>query len=303
MSDLYELIRSTGILPAEGQSFMMDDKVHRFRIYGEKTIRASGSYQLFQRPDGKIIGWVRDHRQALTVTVTSKAARPMSAAEHQKMLADRAAKVAEKEAVQFETAVRARKIYMGGRDNIKHPYAERKGVPIVGARVIRDLLLVPAYDYQTDNKICNVQCINPDGEKRFLTNGKKTGCMGAIPPRQGNGINTIYVVEGWATGVSVWLATGCAISIAFDCGNLISVVEVLRGKHPASKIVIAGDNDQWTAKPDGTPFNPGRAFAELAKPNRILLPDFAADHPLRLTDWNDYHKVHGLDSLKERFLV
>ena len=301
MAGLSELIRSTGIVPADGQEFYMDDKVHRFRIHGEKMMKASGAYQLTKKPDGRVIGWVRDHRQGLTVPVATKGQTPMTAEQRDKLLAEQAAKVAAKEAIQMEIAVKARKLYQGGRENGKHDYAVRKGIPIVGARVRGDVILVPLYD--SDDKICNVQCINQSGEKRFLTNGKKQGCMGAIPPRQGRGINDIYVVEGWATGVSVWLATGSAVAIAFDCGNLPSVVASLRERHPASRIINAGDDDQWTVKPDGNPFNAGRHFAAICKCDVDLFPPFPFCHPDHLTDWNDYHKEQGIEAIRKLLIV
>lgn len=300
MSGLSELIRSTGILPADGQDFFIDDKVHRFRIHGEKMMKSSGAYQLAQKPDGRVIGWVRDHRQGLTVPVSTKGHRPMTTGQREDLIRARAAKAAEKEALHLEIALKARRLYQGGRESGQHAYAARKGIPLIGARVRRDMILIPLYD--GEGKICNVQCINLQGDKRFLTNGKKLGCMGAIPPQRGVGINKIYVVEGWATGVSVWLATGCAVAIAFDCGNLTSVIAALRDRHPASRIIMAGDDDQWTTKPGGQPFNAGRHHAALAKPDAALFPAFPADDPEKRTDWNDYHIAFGLDEVR-KFLL
>ena len=301
MAGLSELIRSTGIIPAEGQEFYIDDKVHRFRIHGEKALKASGAYQLTKKPDGRVIGWVRDHRQGLTVPVATKGQTPMTTQQREKLIAEQAEKAAAKEAIQMEIAVKARKLYQGGKENGTHEYATRKGIPIIGARVRGDVILVPLYD--GEGKICNVQCINQNGDKRFLTNGKKHGCMGAIPPKQGRGINDIFVVEGWATGVSVWLATGSAVAIAFDCGNLPSVVVALRERHPASRLINAGDDDQWTVKPGGQPFNAGRHYAAICKMDIDLFPPFPKDHPEKLTDWNDYHKEQGIDAVRKLLLV
>lgn len=301
MAGLSELIRSTGIIPADGQEFFLDDNIHRFRIHGEKMMKSSGSYQLTKKPDGRVVGWVRDHRQGLTIPVATKGERPMTEAHKAKLIAEQNAKVAAREAIQLEIAVKARKLYQGGKEHGQHEYATRKGIPVIGARVRGDVILVPLYD--SEGKICNVQCINNQGDKRFLTNGKKLGCMGAIPPRQGLGVNKIYVVEGWATGVSVWLATGCAVSIAFDCGNLTSVVSALRERHPASQIIGAGDDDQWTTKPGGEPFNAGRHHMALAAPDDLVFPPFPSDHPQRLTDWNDYHAEHGLDEARKLLIV
>ncbi len=146
MTGLSVLFSSTGFLPAAGQEFYLDDKVHRFRIHGEKMMKCSGAYQLTKKPDGRVIGWVRDHRQGLTVPVATKGQQPMTADQRDKLIAEQAAKVAAKEAVQLEVAIKARKLYQGGKENVRHAYADRKGIPVIGARVRGDVILIPLFD-------------------------------------------------------------------------------------------------------------------------------------------------------------
>jgi putative DNA primase/helicase len=294
MSDLYELIRSAGITPAEGQVFIADDKVHRFIVSGKK--KDTATYQLEKRSDGRIVGWVRDHGMQKTIPVVSgKPSKPLTAQERQTLALEREIKEAAKRETQENVAQKAKRLWRGGYDGGSHGYALLKKVPIMGARVGRSILYIPLYD--EDDEIVNLQCINAVGEKRFLKYGKKLGCMGKLPPKKGMGLNRIYVVEGWATGVSVWLATGCAVAIAFDCGNLKNVVDALRERHPASEIIIAGDNDQWSKKSDGTPFNPGADAAISAGADYTLFPPFPFCDRERRTDWNDYAKAYGYEKL------
>lgn len=306
MANVYELIRATGIIPASDQKFEIDDKVHRFRIEGERASRLSGTYQLTERPDGRIIGWVRDHRQALTVPIASGGVRQYKTqaeieADRERIIQFKKQKQMLVDAAQAQAADRARKLWNGGSEEKPHPYLTRKGIPLISARVLRDILLVPVYD--SEGKICNLQCIDPTGRKKFLKNGKKTGCMGAIPPAKNIGINTIYITEGYATGVSINTATGCPIALAFDCGNLINVVKQLRERHPGSRLIIAADNDQWATRPDGSLFNAGRWYAERAGADQIDIPYFPPDHPDRPTDWNDYAAIHGIEKLRECLLT
>jgi len=69
------------------------------------------------------------------------------------------------------------------------------------------------------------------------------------------------VCEGYATGATIHEATGLAVIVAFDAGNLLPVARFFREKKPDWLIVIAADNDAWTDTPIK---NPGCYFAMLA---------------------------------------
>ena len=59
--------------------------------------------------------------------------------------------------------------------------------------------------------------------------------------------NQVIVCEGYATGASIHEATGQAVAVAFNAGNLQAVAVALRAKYPCLTITIASDDDWKTA--------------------------------------------------------
>ncbi|NVN06725.1 toprim domain-containing protein [Asaia spathodeae] len=172
-----------------------------------------------------------------------------------------------------------------------HPYAERKHVTprtalyaseaITGRLHSSDAqrwidkataakagdLVIPMQD--ASGRVINVQTITPDGTKRFLMGGQKQGAFHVIP-----GIEPGFLVEGYATGLTVAEATGRAVFVAFDAGNLGAVAEIVRPRLCA----VAADNDE-----SRTGENKARATGLP-----VLLPP-AVGH-----DWNDHAQAEGL---------
>ena len=70
--------------------------------------------------------------------------------------------------------------------------------------------------------------------------------------------------EGYATGVSLHMATQKPVAVAFDAGNLEIVAEKLREKFPHAQIVICADTDH-AVKRDGRVNNVGVERARLAR--------------------------------------
>ena len=91
-----------------------------------------------------------------------------------------------------------------------HPYTARKGIQTHGARMQGDHLVLPLRD--VDGKVHSLQFIGADGEKRYLTGGRKAGCYFDIGQPDG----VLCVAEGFATGASIHEATGYAVAVAFD---------------------------------------------------------------------------------------
>ena len=173
-----------------------------------------------------------------------------------------------------------------------HPYLVRKQVKSYGLKVdSAGRIVIPLIN--SDGEIQSYQRISHDGQKRFLKNGKIDGGFFEIRGSR----NSVYVCEGYATGASVFEATGCTIMVAFNAGNLVSVSKLAREMFPAAKMYIAADNDQFT---DG---NPGMAKAKLAAHEaraEVVYPvfrdEFLAEKP---TDFNDLHVKCGIEEVKK----
>jgi putative DNA primase/helicase len=179
-------------------------------------------------------------------------------------------------------------------------YLVRKAAKPYGVRInAAGALLVPMRN--ATGELCNVQTIKPakpdDGgpDKLFLKGGRKSGLLHWCGTPDGAPV--LLIAEGYATAASIHEATGRPVAVAFDCGNLAPVVRALRGRFPAARIVIAGDDDRATAARTGR--NPGREKAtEAAKLAQgvAVFPDGLADGA---SDWNDLHQSAGLDAVRE----
>lgn len=174
-----------------------------------------------------------------------------------------------------------------------HPYLSAKDVKPNGITAEGNLLLVPIHD--NNGTVHSLQTIDPAGKKRFLPGGKITGHYFAI------GVPDMYVIvcEGVATGITIHACTGLGVAVAFFAGNLTAVAQALRRKYPDVHIIVAADDDWATAG------NPGRAAAKLAAlavGGRVALPNFPTGRPQDATDFNDLHRIAGIDAVRACFV-
>ena len=171
-----------------------------------------------------------------------------------------------------------------------HRYLTRKAVKIFGdVREYRGALVLPLRDL--NGELHTLQFIGEDGSKKFLTGGKITGCFFMLVD---NPENPLVICEGYATGASIFEATGFAVVCAMNCGNLLAVSKALRDKFPSRDLIIAADCDHWT---DG---NPGLTKATAAAKtirSKLAMPQFA-DISSKPTDFNDLHQLEGLNAVK-----
>lgn len=163
----------------------------------------------------------------------------------------------------------------------------------------KDSIAIPIVNMAGELK--NLQIIFTDGEKkRFLTNGPKTGLfhiIGEIMPDV-----PILFCEGYATGASLYMATGWPVVVCFDAGNVPSVCEQFA--HYANIKICAGDND-WETALDLKKKNTGVVKAsEAAKlmGGTWCVPEFflSVKDPKGLSDFNDLHVAAGLPVVKQQ---
>lgn len=129
-----------------------------------------------------------------------------------------------------------------------------------------------------DGIICNIQIIfeGEKASKSFLKYGRKEGCyllIGDFNPE--TGVDHILITEGYATGASLYEATGMPVAVAFDAGNLMKVGQQMRKFYPSHTLIFAGDDDWETEQETGK--NPGREKAnEAAKAvgGVVVIPKF-----------------------------
>ncbi|OND85580.1 DUF927 domain-containing protein [Burkholderia pseudomallei] len=194
-----------------------------------------------------------------------------------------------------QAAERARALWDGAVDAPdNHPYLARKGVRAYDVRLYRGALRIAGMACDgalvvalrnAQNELTSLEFISPDGEKRFLPGGAKAGAFHLF----GEDSRCVLIAEGYATAASAFEASGLAVAIAFDAGNMTRVGRALRQRYPNAALVFAADND---AKADGS--NPGlKAATDAARAvgGTVAVPPDGLD-------LNDLHRKDGLAAVK-----
>ncbi|WP_227522413.1 hypothetical protein [Klebsiella pneumoniae] len=159
-------------------------------------------------------------------------------------------------------------------------------------------------DGRKDGRIVGWQRIDQRGGKfqtSAITSGDFVGACFVIGNL--NGAQNIAVVEGFATGASVWLATRKdpkksfdAVVVAVAANNMIHVVEQLVNMYPAAKITCALDNDRKSSaegKGKQPAYVPASTFSQnLAASNAFIpplktIPSWSAATSTTCTDYVD----------------
>jgi putative DNA primase/helicase len=239
--------------------------------------------------------------------------KPLSDAEKARLKAERdaahqRAQLARDEAAEL-AALGAADLWARASREGRSPYLERKWVQGESCRYLLDgTVVVPLlrYDRPREEALRAVQRIQPDGFKLFTKGFSKTGCsvrLGQVD----ESTRVVMVCEGYATGLSIRMATGrrWPVYVALDAYNLVFVVDMLRQLHRDQHLLICADDDWKSVDHDGP--NPGRTKARLAaKTNErceIVWPVF--DPQLRQekdTDFNDLHQRQGIEAVERQLL-
>ena len=245
-----------------------DGRLHRIHVEGDKRGTLNGAYILYS--DGKPSGWFQHFSTGLTGRWSASGKRePFTSAMRRQIEADRKQRQIEQEDRQREAAFKARSIWLSSKPATPHPYLTKKRIKPHNARVYNDALVIPLYS--PNRELVNLQFIDADGNKRFLSGGKKKGCFSVI----GKPTGTILICEGFATGASLHEDTGHFVVVAMDCGNLLSVAREIKKLYPTNQIIVCGDNDE-----SGVGQLKAKAAA-MAVFGKVLIPETVG------FDWND----------------
>lgn len=289
-------IQAAGLVPPS--EIIPDGKIHRFSTTGRPKDN-TGWYVYF---DGEIPGgafgcW----RELPSQTWHANIGRELSQQERDqyKQRMEEAAKLREIERAkaEHEAKIEAAEVW---KQSIPaqpdHPYLIAKRVKPYKLRQHKNYLVVPMYRGHRD--MASIQKIYPDGTKHFLPGTQfGEGLYAAIGER----VTThIIICEGWATGASIHEATGMMVVVAFNASNLVKVASSMAKRMPTAKFIIAADNDQFTTKQDGTPWNPGLEYGRQAAHivgGKFTYPEFDDELETKPTDFNDLHALRGLEEV------
>lgn len=285
-----------------------DGKLHRFSPTGKNRDDA-GWYVL--HADGIPAGVFGDWRAGFQQNWCAKADIEMTETERQanrtRIKQAQAERDREAERRRVAAAERAGAMWAAAIPAATHPYLLRKQVKACGLRLgqwtkldpdtgelltLDNVLYVPMRD--STGKLHSLQGITADGAKYFLPGGRVKGCYHSVGRPSGR----LIVAEGYATGATVQEATGDAVAVAFNAGNLEPVARALRAKYPCLSIVIAADDDWRTKDPkSGELCNPGLVAAKQAAAavgGLVAVPDFTGlPRGDRDTDFNDLARLAG----------
>lgn len=283
-----DAMRNTGLLPP--QHIEADGKLHRFPTSAARNDKA-GWYILYD--DGIPAGAFGDWRSGVKGRWHAKQHRKFTpgevAAHRHRMENMRRQREAEQGKRHKEGAERATAIWDDAPPaSDKHPYLLQKGVQNHGLRLHGKCLVAPARDGEV---IRSLQFILPDGTKTFLKEGQVSGCYFLLGQPEG----VLLIAEGYATAASIHQATGMAVAVAFNAGNLLPVASKLRAQLLNTTFIICADDDA------ATPGNPGLTKAREAAQAigaSLAIPDFGANRPQGATDFNDLHRLQGLEAVK-----
>lgn len=272
-----------------------DGEIHRIADASARhKNNDSGWYVLTEAAEGLFYGSYGSWRRGETASWSSKDRARWTASDRE------AIKVAEenrtrKQEEEFRCAAeKARSIIASAEPaKVAYPYLATKRIGANGILQLEGRLIVPVM--QPDGTVSSLQWIDASGDKWFLEGGKVRGGSFQI----GQVRNKILVCEGFATGASIHEASGEAVVVAFNAGNLKSVVEGIRERY-ALPILICGDNDQWT---EGNPGDTKAREASQAVANAsYILPKFSSlnGNP---TDFNDLATREGSEAVRAQCSV
>lgn len=288
LSQFRDALRAAGLEPPE--VIEPDGKLHRFASNG-KPHDDAGWYVFHD--DGIPAGAFGDWRTGLSETWRADIGRKLSPGEETAYRAHvetiRRQREAEETRYRTEAAKKAKEIWEAAAPASEdHPYLIKKRVKSYGLRVHEGKLVVPVRD---GDALHSLQFIAPDGDKRFLTGGRVSGCYFLI----GEPDKVLCIAEGYATAAAIHEATGYAVAVAFNAGNLLPVAKALRAKFSGLRIIVCADDDHRT---EGNPGKTKASEAAAAIEGLLAIPDFGEDKPDRATDFDDLMECRGLEAVR-----
>ncbi len=150
-----------------------------------------------------------------------------------------------------QVAVYVKEKFAGANEVIEHKYLTDKKIKNYGLKTINGNLLIGVHSIIRNNdngtlvsEIKSLQYIMPDGSKKFAGGGEVKGNIFLIGCEAFElpGLETIIFCEGYATGASIYEATGIPVAVVFSANFCVSACTRLRSITSA-KFIIALDND------------------------------------------------------------
>lgn len=285
-------------LDLRGELPVLDGRTHRVPVLAKNGKGLDGAYCL--HGDGIPAGWAQNHitGELIKVRATGVVLAPEERERQQRERAERLREAeAERRAAYDAAASRCKGMWDRFADVTDAPYLEAKGVEAFGLKQDGLNLIIPVRN--VDGEMRGFQAIAPDGQKAFARGIEKKGNFHLIGGEDKDlSQGEILLCEGYATGASLHMATDMPVAVAFDAGNLRSVAEAIRERHPHAAIIICADNDHTREKNVGVE---KAKEAAQAVGGIAVIPEFSREEKARgLTDFNDLHRSRGLSAVRDQ---
>lgn len=289
MQDLLEFANGHGFsIP----TLNLDGNIHRFDRKGKKNAWYIGWQTNRLKGDGQFVTAVLGDWKT-GETHEFKNTKSLSKTEskiYADLIRDAKAKAeTERATMQDDAAKRAKELYnSGSKKAANSEYLERKKIPgLFGATSqLEDsgrTVYVPIYDVDMD--IRGLQRIYENGDKRFITGQKNHGNFALVGTL--DNAELAYLCEGWATGVTIHMATGKPVICAMSATNLLPVARNIKKKWPSLNLIICGDSDDV-----------GKAKAQETA-EAIMTRAVFPSCPQGGTDFNDLYIETSLDNVRD----
>jgi phage/plasmid primase-like uncharacterized protein len=295
----YDLVEEFGLV-ITGEP-IKNGRMQRVPLRDEKPGKKGGAYVIYEDINGWG-GYVENHKTGQKETFRDSAA-PMDEYQRKEVMRRKEANRANIDHIREKAAKRAARLIKSYKRAAPthHPYLQIKKVQPYGIyENERGQLAVVLQDVK--GKIRSLQFINTDGKKIYLPGGQKYACFHMIGGGRtlfNTDLENLVICEGFATGASIYEATGYTVICAMDCGNILPVARAIREEYGDDfRLIIAGDDDHAVRE------NPGRRFAEeaaVAIDGIAIFPEFDKTKHPNLTDFNDLAQIHGVKEVEEQF--
>jgi putative DNA primase/helicase len=286
-------IRAAGLEPPA--EIIADGKIHRFSSSGKRDDTA-GWYVSF--PDWIPAGAFGDWRTGLSEIWRADIGRTLTPHEeeaHRKKI-EAMRRLRDRDQAQHRTKAKSKAaaIWKAAQPITgDHPYLIAKAIKPHGIRIYRHALVIPIGD--NSGEILSLQFIEANGRKRFLSGGQVAKCYFSV----GDPTNApvLCIAEGFATGATIYEATGFPIAVAFSAGNLEAVAQAIREKFSAMYLIICADDD---IKSKGNPGLSKASAAATVVGAKLAIPNFGAKRPDGASDFNDLAALRGISEVKKQ---
>lgn len=198
--------------------------------------------------------------------------------------------------------------YLAAPMTLRWP-ADNPGDDDTVVRLPAGTLVLPLirYDFPKPEALRALQFIRPDGAKVYLKGFEKPGCalrLGEVD----DSTPLVLVCEGYATGLSIRLGVDqrYPVFVAWDAGNLVHVVPLVRALYPFKRLLICADDDWKTFdRRTGRLNNPGRTTAKKVAREvpgcDLVWPVFSlASRGDKDTDFDDLRQREGLHVVRRQ---